>query len=316
MAGISSSALKGVNYPENRKKYNGIEFTQDLDLNAYDAFYRTLDPQTGRWWQVDPKVDNMEAWSPYASMFDNPIKYSDQLGDEPGDDPPGWRKVLASVLGTINGLERSAGLRGVDASAFPFTDTEAQIYNGASTVGQVGGTVMFTTRPGSGNMGEPTPVPVGVGEIQVIPAGAKAPAGTMVFPLPPAESNRNAKGDNILKPDKDAKGDAPDQNGSKNYDHSTFKRDDNGPGGPGTGNIYKYEEWKGNERNPNGYDTQKRFDGGKPDGSAGSPHKTKQGQDIPTPHVQGRGVPQGARAPTPNELPNNSRFIRPGGIII
>lgn len=114
-----------------------------------------------------------------------------------------------------------------------------------------------------------------------------------------------------MKADKDAKGDVPNENGAKNYDHSTFKRDDNGTG---TGNIYKYEEWKGNERNPHGYDTQKRFDGGKTDGSPGTPYKTKQGQDIPTPHVQGRGIPEGARAPTSNEPPNNSRFIRPGGI--
>ncbi|MFY0254330.1 hypothetical protein ACDQ55_10295 [Chitinophaga sp. 30R24] len=55
MAGISSNALKGSNYPKNRKEYNGIEHTTDLDLNQYDAFYRTLDPQIRRWNQVDPK---------------------------------------------------------------------------------------------------------------------------------------------------------------------------------------------------------------------------------------------------------------------
>ena len=84
MAGISASALKGVNYPENRKKYNGIEFTEDLDLDIYDAQLRNLDPQIGRWSQIDPKIENMEMWSPYASNYDNPIRFNDFLGDEPG----------------------------------------------------------------------------------------------------------------------------------------------------------------------------------------------------------------------------------------
>ncbi|GAA0563630.1 RHS repeat-associated core domain-containing protein [Chitinophaga japonensis] len=79
MNGISSNALKGVNYPENRKKYNGIEHTTDLDLNQYDAFYRNLDPQIGRWWQVDPKPTDWE--SPYIAMSNNPIRYKDFLGD-------------------------------------------------------------------------------------------------------------------------------------------------------------------------------------------------------------------------------------------
>lgn len=83
MAGISSSALKENAYPVNKKRYNGIEFNTDLDLNEYDAFYRTLDPQIGRWKQIDPKIEKMEAWSPYASNFNNPLRYSDLLGDEP-----------------------------------------------------------------------------------------------------------------------------------------------------------------------------------------------------------------------------------------
>lgn len=33
MAGISSTVLKVCNYPENRKKYNGIAYTSELDLD-------------------------------------------------------------------------------------------------------------------------------------------------------------------------------------------------------------------------------------------------------------------------------------------
>jgi len=82
MAGISSKAL-AFGQPENKKKYNGIEKENDLQIEIYDAQLRELDGQTGRWWQIDPEIENMEMWSPYASNYDNPIKYMDPLGDDP-----------------------------------------------------------------------------------------------------------------------------------------------------------------------------------------------------------------------------------------
>ena len=78
MAGISSKAL-AFGSPENKAKFNGIEQNLDFDLGIYDAFYRNLDPQVGRFWQMDPKPN--EVVSPYAAMLNNPIKYSDPLGD-------------------------------------------------------------------------------------------------------------------------------------------------------------------------------------------------------------------------------------------
>ena len=77
MAGISSKALGGI--AENKYRFNGIEHNNDFDLNMYDAFYRNLDPQIGRWWQIDPKPNDSE--SLYAAMGNNPILYSDFLGD-------------------------------------------------------------------------------------------------------------------------------------------------------------------------------------------------------------------------------------------
>jgi RHS repeat-associated protein len=80
-AGISSKAL-AFGGPENKYKYNGIEKENDFEIGIYDAQLRELDGQTGRWWQIDPKTENMEMWSPYVSNYDSPIKYSDPLGDE------------------------------------------------------------------------------------------------------------------------------------------------------------------------------------------------------------------------------------------
>lgn len=78
MSGISSKAAGSL---ENRKQYNGIEHTTDLGLNHYDAFFRTLDPQLGRFIQIDPETDNQENASPYESMGNNPISNVDPLGD-------------------------------------------------------------------------------------------------------------------------------------------------------------------------------------------------------------------------------------------
>jgi RHS repeat-associated protein len=77
MSGISSRALNGA--PENKKKFNGIELNTDFDMNMYDAQYRNFDPQLGRFWQVDPKPS--DSISLYAFTFNNPIRYSDPLGD-------------------------------------------------------------------------------------------------------------------------------------------------------------------------------------------------------------------------------------------
>jgi len=79
MAGISSKAAGKL---ENKHKYNGIELDEDLGLNAYEAQFRTLDQQVGRWWRIDPQTDNkLQEFSPYSSMRNNPILRSDPLGD-------------------------------------------------------------------------------------------------------------------------------------------------------------------------------------------------------------------------------------------
>lgn len=63
MAGISDKAAGGL---ENKYKYNGIELDTSLGLNEYDAQLRDLDPQTGRWWQIDPETEDQEMWPLYV----------------------------------------------------------------------------------------------------------------------------------------------------------------------------------------------------------------------------------------------------------
>jgi len=79
MAGISSKALE-FGSPENRyEKFNGAELNTAFDLNTYEFYYRTYDPQIGRWHGLDTKPTDMV--SLYAAMANNPIRYADPLGD-------------------------------------------------------------------------------------------------------------------------------------------------------------------------------------------------------------------------------------------
>ena len=61
--------------------YNGIDHVDDFGLDVNMAMYRTLDPSIGRWWQVDPKAEMYQSWSPYVSMGNSPMVQIDPRGD-------------------------------------------------------------------------------------------------------------------------------------------------------------------------------------------------------------------------------------------
>ncbi|MCS3798853.1 DUF6443 domain-containing protein [Niastella sp. OAS944] len=182
MAGISSKAFT-AGYPENKKKYNGIEKEDGLGIEIYDAQLRELDPQIGRWWQIDPVTDGYENMSPYASMYDNPIKISDPLGNEGDECCWGQIKavghfvggaVVGAVVGTVDNVT-GTNFRGKMSSAFEGTGAAAHGWNfglGASDAagvvigaietaaggaGMLGGTLATA---GTGGAGAPVTVPV------------------------------------------------------------------------------------------------------------------------------------------------------------
>ena len=149
MSGISSKALN-FGDPGNKRKYNGIEYDSTFAIDEDEAQLRNLDPQVGRWWEIDPKIDNMEMWSPYASNYDNPITYNDPLGDEGddcckgtivGDILDAGKKVLISAAGMLDGAVNTVSMGLVSSDPFNFgkslSEDDKEWFDGGVSVGKV-----------------------------------------------------------------------------------------------------------------------------------------------------------------------------------
>ncbi|WP_177192354.1 DUF6443 domain-containing protein [Chitinophaga arvensicola] len=95
MAGISSNALKGTSYPENRMKYNGKElqekeFNDGSGLEWYAYGMRDYDQQIARFMRVDPLAGEFVQLSPYQYAGNNPVKNIDLDGLEPKTSVESW----------------------------------------------------------------------------------------------------------------------------------------------------------------------------------------------------------------------------------
>lgn len=108
--------LTGLGYQneakmENKYLYNGKEHIPDLNLYDYGA--RMYDPVLGRWMSADPMADHPKQIdiSPYAAMWNNPVKYTDPDGMMPCENCPEFEILANRVenqLGFIkDGIENS-----------------------------------------------------------------------------------------------------------------------------------------------------------------------------------------------------------------
>ena len=85
--------------------YNGIEYENFLDLEMNLATYRGLDPALGRWGQVDPKAEVTFPLTPYGSMNNNPISFTDPDGDIAWIAPLAMAMLKGAAIGVAtNGI--------------------------------------------------------------------------------------------------------------------------------------------------------------------------------------------------------------------
>jgi RHS repeat-associated protein len=75
--GVPTPDLMGIN----DRYYNGKEFDDQTTWLDYGA--RQYDYSLGRWMAVDPKSEKYYSWSPYHTVFDNPLKFIDPDGKGP-----------------------------------------------------------------------------------------------------------------------------------------------------------------------------------------------------------------------------------------
>jgi RHS repeat-associated protein len=95
MAGISDKAIK-TNYVENKYRYDAgtelqnKEFSDGTGLEYYDAGFRRLDPQLGRFSQIDPMASANAFASTYQYSLNNPILFADPSGCFQQYSPPNF----------------------------------------------------------------------------------------------------------------------------------------------------------------------------------------------------------------------------------
>ena len=101
------------------------------------AFYRGLDPTTGRWMQVDPKAEHDISTSPYVAHYNSPINFSDPLGDCP------FCPALSQTVAALSAVNLSTILPAVTITAS--AATSASVLSSASVAAR--GAVAVATLP-------------------------------------------------------------------------------------------------------------------------------------------------------------------------
>ncbi len=119
MAGLSSRAVGRV---ENRYKFNdGTELNNDFDISLYETNYRSLDPQIGRFWQIDPLADIYHHQSPYVFANNNPILLNDPLGLE-GD--TAWKQMQDVTVVPVTPLKTPTAETNTALAGSPTVNTD------------------------------------------------------------------------------------------------------------------------------------------------------------------------------------------------
>lgn len=136
--GLAFNSYSRENSTKQNYLYNGKEKQDELDLGWYDYSKRMYQSEIGRWNAVDPSVEHYESISPYAYTFNNPIRFIDIKGSDPGDvvvifagGDLSSNRGLGSTGDIASGLrEQYFNDRGGAVKNFPSTYWDMKVYGG------------------------------------------------------------------------------------------------------------------------------------------------------------------------------------------
>jgi RHS repeat-associated protein len=291
---------------DNVYKYNGKELDESTGLYYYGARY--YDPRTSIWLSVDPLKEKYPNFSPYVYTANNPVMLIDPDGREVWPPENGyegqtwkdndgdfvykggtWYMDNGKFMGFLCGDCRYASLGNVNPT--PGYDGKTMLpssnydYNYEVMPGKEADDLNYWKNGEDGTMASRIFETIGRDAVAKDNEKTTVEVTTTVLLTPRGGGGRMS---NKLKPNPEAVG-----------SHTTFKRNNNG-------DIYKYETYEKTESGH--FNPTKRYDGGQPNGSPGSPHVNKQtGEDIPTPHVQGKKIQGGVRPAKEWEIPKQNK---------
>jgi len=143
----------GPEDPENRRTYNGKEYTDELGLDWYDYGARWYDAALGRWNAVDPMGEMMLDKSGYSYALNNPVLLIDAVGMLPGG-AEAWEAQSSSDIRydwfsrsykDRNGRERSPNLNRNNNSidAYFYNDSGGRLTNSELLQAAVDASLIF-----------------------------------------------------------------------------------------------------------------------------------------------------------------------------
>ena len=154
MRGYNSVVSSLGNDVAQRWKFGGMELDESFGVGTYDFGARTYDPWGIRWWNIDPKAEQMRRHSPFNYAFDNPVYFMDPDGMAPVGccGPKGVLDHTVSFgLGLVNLGRKFLGMEPYDptgssvdrssSDGYTFVTEDGQPSGDPSTVTKTDGTV-------------------------------------------------------------------------------------------------------------------------------------------------------------------------------
>jgi RHS repeat-associated protein len=151
---------RSTNYGSANEKYKFLTKEHDVETGYDWLDARGYDARIGRFLTVDPRADKdiLSSWSPYHYSFDNPLRFTDPSGMEPGEDKKkeeGFFAFVNNVLSAI-GLatssksdDNNSNTDNVSADDNPQSPIDNNVQNGLNTVEGAKQTAQINIQDGS-----------------------------------------------------------------------------------------------------------------------------------------------------------------------